>query len=65
MEKTTERLCNRKACRAPDAVCQHTQTGEWYCVYCARLINRNNFEGLVRIPTPPDRPDGAETGGAT
>jgi hypothetical protein len=42
--------CFRTACRTPDAICRHTQTGRYYCLRCAMAINENNFAGLVEIP---------------
>lgn len=45
------RKCRRTACQSEsNVVCQHYQTGEWYCVKCARLINQHN-PGLVEIPS--------------
>lgn len=48
--------CARKACGVPGAQCQHRQTGEWYCVSCARKINEANprlpdGRTLVQMPT--------------
>lgn len=45
-------LCKRRACQADYAVCVHSQTGDVYCVKCARKINEGNPEvpNLVRIP---------------
>lgn len=44
--------CRRAACQQPFAVCKHSQTGEYYCVRCARWINELNSDvpNLVVIP---------------
>lgn len=41
--------CRRTVCENLDPVCRHTQTGEMYCVSCARKIN-NFSPDLVEIP---------------
>lgn len=47
-------FCSRAACRQTPAPCKHTQTGDHYCVKCARKINEAN-PGLILIPTEYDR----------
>lgn len=44
--------CKRMACQATGAICQHSQTGDLYCVDCAIKINKANPESpnLIRIP---------------
>lgn len=32
--------CNRTACQAPGADCWNESTRKWYCLACAKLINR-------------------------
>jgi hypothetical protein len=47
-----EHLCTRKACRRPGSYSRHTQTGDLYCVPCARRINDAN-PGLVELKRSP------------
>ena len=47
--------CHRVACRQSPAPCVHTQTGDHYCVSCARKINKwakadEGIDELVTIP---------------
>jgi hypothetical protein len=40
--------CRRTVCQREGARCQHTQTGDFYCVRCAKGINKHN-PGLVAL----------------
>lgn len=45
--------CRRTVCQNPHANCKHTQTGDLYCVKCAKAINDKNLGGvktLIHIP---------------
>ena len=42
-------LCTRKACSMPcNKAWKHTQTGEYYCIDCAKLINSHNHGLVIR-----------------
>ena len=52
-ELAPELKCARRACPRQHDDCVHTQTGDRYCVGCARRINDANRQepALVTIPS--------------
>lgn len=44
--------CARTACQKEGAICEHTDNGNFYCVKCAKRINKYHKD-LNPVGTPP------------